>query len=120
MNVSVNETANETTDLGSCYTTIGTTTVGSSDQVYFEGKLCVVNEFMYVLKGTLSSVPLPEPNCQSAPVTVLAGELIVYGAANTSGPLPPPGSNPIPSGDGGAIISIIGSVGQIPSPCPSP
>jgi hypothetical protein len=118
MNVLVNETANETTYLGSCYFTTGTATIGPSQEVIFEGNLCVVRQYMYVLKGILTSIP--QLNCQSAPVTVLAGKLIVYGAANTTGPLPPPGSNPIPAGEGGAIISIIGSVAQIPSPCPSP
>jgi hypothetical protein len=47
-------------------------------------------------------------------------KLTVFGANSPSGPVPPPGFNPIPSGASGAIVNIIGSVGQIPDPCPSP
>jgi len=120
MSVFVNQTAGA----DSCYLTTGSATIGPSSnqsQVNFEVQLCV-DFFTYVLRGTLSIIP--QRNCQSAPLMVSAGELIVYGAVHTIGPVRPPGGNPIPSnqpgGAGGAIISVIGSTGQIPAPCPSP
>jgi hypothetical protein len=123
MSVLVSQTA----DADSCYHTTGSASIGSSNpsQVTFEGKLCVTDAFKYVLKGTLNTIP--ENDCQSAPLMVSAGELIAYGTVHISGPTPTPGpmsGNPIPvnqqGGKAGAIISIIGSTGQIPAPCPSP
>ena len=115
---------NETAGPDSCYVTTGSTELGSSSNpsdVNFKGELCV-DVFTYVLRGTLSIIP--HQSCQSAPLTVSAGELIAYGAVHTSGPVPPPGGNPIPvnqpGGEGGAIISVIGSTAKIPAPCPSP
>lgn|GEM_PF-1622514 len=102
-----------------CYITNGGGTLGSFG-VNFEGKLCSVDFFQYTLSGTLSSaIPFAQV-CQAAPAMVLAGELTVFGATSTIGAGPPPGFNPIPSGMGGAIVNVIGSVGQVPDPCPSP
>jgi hypothetical protein len=123
MSVSVSQTASP----DSCYLTTGSASItpnGNQSQVSFEGELCVTSFFTYVLRGTLHTIP--ENDCQSAPLMVSAGELIAYGAVHTSGPVPTPipGGNPIPvnqqGGNAGAIISIIGSTGQIPAPCPSP
>ena len=123
MSVSVSQTPSP----DSCYLTTGSASIGTSgnqSEVSFEGELCVTS-FTYVLKGTLTTTPVND--CQSAPLIVSAGELIAYGAVHTSGPIPTPGpmmGNPIPvnqqGGKAGAIISIIGSTGQIPAPCPSP
>lgn len=125
MGVSVEQTANQTVGPNSCYFTIGSASIGSIDNpsdVSFEGELYVPSFFTYVLKGTLNIIP--HQNCQSAPLMVSAGELIVFGAVHTIGAGPPPGGNPIPvnqqGGQGGAIVSVIGSTGQIPDPCPSP
>ncbi len=124
MGVSVEQTADQTASPTSCYFTIGSASIGSigsPSNASFEGQLCV-DVFTYVLKGSLSIIPVN--NCQSAPLMVSAGELTVFGAVHTVGAVPPPGGNPIPvnqlGGQGGAIISIIGSTGQIPAPCPSP
>lgn len=123
MSVFVSQTASA----DSCYITTGIASIGSianQSQLSFEGELCVTF-FTYVLKGTVNTMPVN--NCQSVPLMVSAGELIAYGAVHTSGPTPTPGptpENPIPvnqqGGNAGAIISIIGSTGQIPAPCPSP
>lgn len=121
MSVSVSQTASP----DSCYLTTGFTSIGSGSnqsEASFEGKLCVTF-FTYLLKGTLTTMPVS--SCQT-PFMVSAGELIAYGAVHTSGPTPTPGpspGNPIPVNQGAnpdAIISIIGSTGQIPAPCPSP
>jgi hypothetical protein len=121
MSVSVSQTASP----DSCYLTTGSASIGSignQSQVSFEGELCVTSFFTYLLRGTLNIIPVND--CQSAPLMVSAGELIVYGAVHTIGPTPLPGGNPIPvnqpGGNAGAIISVIGSTGQIPAPCPSP
>ena len=101
-----------------CYITNGGGTLGSF-AVDFEGKFCFVDFFQYTLSGTLSrSVPF-DKICQTAPAMVMAGQLTVFGANSPSGAIPP-GFNPIPGGPSGAIVNIIGSVGQIPDPCPSP
>jgi hypothetical protein len=102
-----------------CYITNGSGTLGTFG-VNFEGKLCLVDFFQYTLSGTLSRSIPSDKVCQTAPAMVLAGDLTVFGANSPSGPVPPPGFNPIPSGASGAIVNIIGSVGQIPDPCPSP
>jgi hypothetical protein len=102
-----------------CYLTDGDGMLGSFG-VSFEGTLCVQSGFQYTLSGTLSrGIPF-DSVCQTAPAMVLAGQLTLFGATSTSGPEPPPGFNIIPTGQGGAIVSIIGSTGQIPDPCPSP
>jgi hypothetical protein len=115
-----------------CFTTNGSAGIGSvpnQSQLNFEGELCV-NFDTYVLKGTVKIAPVN--TCPPPPFVVSAGELIAYGSVHISGPVatPTPGAppgNPIPvnqpaggQGGGGAIISIIGSTGQIPAPCPSP
>jgi hypothetical protein len=120
LDVSLNHTPIPDSPFGSppCYITAGNGMLGSFG-VSFEGKLCVDNP-QYTLSGTLSrgisSV------CQTAPAMVLAGQLTLYGATSTIGPVPTPTMdfNPIPNGTSGAIVSIIGSMGQIPDPCPSP
>jgi hypothetical protein len=123
MSVPVTETASP----DSCFLTTGSASIvlaGNQSAVNFQGELCIVDSFSYVLKGTLTSIP--QQNCQTAPLTVFAGDLVAYGAVHTSGPIPTPvpGGNPIPvnqqGGHAGAIISLIGSTGQIPAPCPSP
>jgi hypothetical protein len=125
MGVSVHQPAGP----DSCYLTTGSASIGSGgnqSQVSFEGELCVTSFFTYLLRGTVNIIPVNV--CPSTPpLMVSAGELIVYGAVHTSGPIPTPGptpGNPIPvnqqGGNAGAIISIIGSTGQIPAPCPSP
>ena len=125
MDVSVHQPASP----DSCYLTRGSASIGSGgnqSQVTFEGELCVTSFFTYLLRGTVNIIP--DNACPSAPpLMVSAGELIAYGAVHTSGPIPTPGptpGNPIPvnqlGGNAGAIISIIGSTGQIPAPCPSP
>jgi hypothetical protein len=101
-----------------CYITNGSGTLGTFG-VSFEGKFCT-DGVQYTLSGTLSRGILFDKVCQTAPQMVMAAELTVYGANSPSGPLPPPGFNPIPSGASGAIANIVGSVGQIPDPCPSP
>jgi hypothetical protein len=120
MDVIVNDTPIANSPFASCYVTNGSGAIGSLG-VGFEGKLCV-GLSQYSLSGTLTSGVPPANVCQAAPLTALAGELTVFGSVSTSGPNPPPGFNPIPlnHGAGGAIINIIGSVGQIPNPCPSP
>jgi hypothetical protein len=121
MSVSVSQTASP----DSCYLTTGGASIGSGSnqsEASFEGELCVTF-FSYRLKGTLTTMPVN--SCQT-PFMVSAGELIAYGAVHTSGPTPTPGpspGNPIPVNQGtnpDAIISVIGSTGQIPAPCPSP
>ena len=125
MDVSVHQTAGP----DSCYLTTGSASIasgGNPSQVTFEGELCVTSFFTYLLRGTVNITP--DNVCPSTPqLMVSAGELIAYGAVHTSGPIPTPGptpGNPIPvnqpGGNAGAIISIIGSTGQIPAPCPSP
>lgn len=123
MSVSVSETASP----DSCFLTTGSASIvlaGNQSVVNFHGELCVVDSFTYVLKGTLTSIP--QQNCQTAPLTVFAGDFVAYGAVHTSGPIPTPvpGENPIPvnqqGGKAGAIISIVGSTGRVPAPCPSP
>jgi hypothetical protein len=123
LNVSVSETAGA----DSCYLTTGSASIvlgGNPSTVDFQGELCLPTFYTYALKGTLTS--LPQQNCQSAPLNVLAGDLIAYGEVHTSGPIPTPipGGNPIPvnqpGGTAGAIVSLIGSTGQVPAPCPSP
>jgi hypothetical protein len=133
MGVSVKQTASA----DSCYLTTGGAEIGSINNTYivdFEGELCLPTSFTYVLRGTVNIIPVntcPVNNSAYAPLMVSAGELIVYGGVHTSGPVPtatPGGTNPIPvslpagggGSGGGAIISIIGSTGQIPAPCPSP
>lgn len=102
-----------------CYITNGSGTLGSF-AVNFEGKFCLVDFFEYTLSGTLSRGIPSTKICQTAPAMVMAAELTVFGANSPSGPVPPPGFNPIPAGASGAIANIVGSVGQIPDPCPSP
>jgi hypothetical protein len=125
MDVSVHQTAGP----DSCYLTTGSASIasgGNPSQVTFEGELCLTSFFTYLLRGTVNITP--DNVCPSTPpLMVSAGELIAYGAVHTSGPTPTPGptpGNPIPvnqpGGNAGAIISIIGSTGQIPAPCPSP
>jgi len=125
MDVHVHQTAGP----DSCYLTGGSASIssgGNPSQVTFEGELCVTSFFTYLLRGTVNIIP--DNVCPSTPpLMVSAGELIAYGAVHTSGPIPTPGptpGNPIPvnqpGGNAGAIISIIGSTGQIPAPCPSP
>jgi hypothetical protein len=104
-----------------CFAVEGSGTLNAAT-VAFEGRLCLL-DFQYTLTGTLS--PLftfsSSSNCQSAPITVMVGQLNAYGAVSTIGPtFPQPGSNPILIGMGGAIVNVIGSQGQIPSPCPQP
>jgi hypothetical protein len=124
LNVSLNDTPIPDSPFASppCYITNGSGTLGTFG-VSFEGKLCVaLDGFQYTLSGTLSR-GIPENKvCQTAPAMVLAGELTAFGANSSSGPVAPPGSgfNPIPNGASGAIVNIVGSVGQIPDPCPSP
>jgi hypothetical protein len=122
MSVVVSETASP----DSCFLANGSASIGSSgnaSDVIFKGELCA-DFITYVLKGTVTITP--QRNCQSAPLMVSEGQLLVYGAVHTSGPVPTPipGGNPIPvnehGGKAGAIVSIIGSTGQIPAPCPSP
>jgi hypothetical protein len=121
LEVSLNDTPTPDSPFASppCYITNGSGTLGTFE-VNFEGKLCFVDFFQYTLSGTLSRSIPSDKVCQTAPAMVLAGDLTVFGANSPSGPVPPPGFNPIPSGASGAIINIIGSVGQIPDPCPSP
>ena len=121
MSVSVSETASP----DSCFLTTGSASIvlgGNRSTVDFKGELCLPTFYTYVMKGTVTS--LPQQNCQTAPFTVLAGDLVAYGEVHTSGPTPIPGGNPIPvnqqGGKAGAIVSIVGSTGQIPAPCPSP
>ena len=125
MSVSVKQPASP----DGCYHTGGFAAInpgGNPLQVTFEGELCVTSFFTYLLRGTLNIIP--DNVCPSIPpLMVSAGELIAYGAVHTSGPMPTPGptpGNPIPvnqlGGNAGAIISVIGSTGQIPAPCPSP
>jgi hypothetical protein len=121
MVVSLNDTPIPNSPFGSppCYITNGSGTLGTFG-VNFEGKLCLVDFFQYTLSGTLSRGIPSDKICQAAPATVLAGQLTAFGANSPSGAVPPPGFNPIPAGASGAIVNIIGSVGQIPDPCPSP
>jgi len=124
MDVSVHQTAGP----DSCYLTTGSASIGSggNQSLTFEGELCVTSFYTYLLRGTVNITP--DNVCPSTPpLMVSAGELIAYGAVHTSGPIPTPGptpGNPIPinqpGGNTGAIISLIGSTGQIPAPCPSP
>jgi hypothetical protein len=123
LNVSVSETAGP----DSCYLTTGSASIvlgANPSTVDFRGELCLPTSYTYVLKGSLTS--LPQQNCQTAPLNVLAGDLIAYGEVHTSGPIPTPipGGNPIPVNQpgamAGAIVSLIGSTGQVPAPCPSP
>ncbi len=126
MSVSVSATAGS----DSCYHTTGFASInpgGNQSQVTFVGELCLPSFFTYLLKGTVNIIPVNV--CPSTPpLMVSAGQLIAYGAVHTLGAMPTPGPtpvNPIPmnnigGGDAGAIISIIGSSGQIPAPCPSP
>ena len=120
LEVSINDTPiPDSTNGVQCYVTNGGGTLGSF-AVDFEGKFCLVDFFQYTLSGTLNrSVPF-DKICQTAPAMVMAAELTVFGANSPSGPVPPPGFNPIPAGASGAIANIVGSVGQIPDPCPSP
>ena len=130
MGVSVSQAASA----DSCYLTTGGASIVSIDNtsiVNFEGELCLPTFFTYVLRGTMNIIPentCPVKNFAYVPLTVSAGELIAYGAVHTSGPVPPPGGNPIPvslapgggGSGGGLIVSIIGSTSRIPAPCPSP
>lgn len=123
LSFSMDVLANQTAGADSCYVTTGLATIGSIDNpsnVNFEGELCLPNFFTYALRGTLTVIP--QQDCQSAPWMVSAGELIAYGAEHTFGPTPLPGGNPIPPNQfsSSAIISVIGSTGQIPAPCPNP
>jgi hypothetical protein len=119
MDVSLNDTPIPDSPFGSppCYITAGNGMLGSFG-VSFEGKLCVVQGFQYTLSGTLSKGV--SSVCQTAPAMVLAAQLTLYGATSTAGPVPPPVVNPIPFGTSAAIVNVIGSMGQIPDPCPSP
>ena len=115
--------ANQTASADSCNLTTGSATIGPIDnplEVSFEGELCTPTFFTYVLRGTLSV--MPQQTCQTAPWMVSSGELMAFGAVHTVGPTPLPEGNPIPPNQfsSSAIISIIGSTGQIPAPCPSP
>jgi hypothetical protein len=126
MTVSVKQPANP----DGCYHTGGFASInpgGNPSQVTFEGELCLPSFYTYLLRGTVNIIP--ENVCPSTPpLMVSAGQLIAYGAVHTLGAMPTPGPtpmNPIPAnntggGNAGAIISIIGSTGQIPAPCPSP
>jgi hypothetical protein len=113
-----------------CHLAIGETSLGSGtnpSQASFQGEFCPQSSgYSFILRGTFTVNP--QQSCSTTPLMVSGGELIVFGANHTSGPTPPPGSNPIPgypaSGgptpSGGVTISIIGSTGQIAAPCPSP
>ena len=119
LEVSINDTPIPGSTNGvQCYITDGGGTLGSF-AVDFEGKFCLVDFFQYSLSGTLNrSIPFGNI-CQTAPAMVMAAELTVFGANSPSGAIPP-GFNPIPGGASGAVANIVGSVGQIPDPCPSP
>lgn len=123
VSLSMDVFANQTAGADSCYVTTGSATIGPIDdpsEVSFEGELCTPTFFTYVLRGTVSVVP--HQDCQTAPWMVSSGDLIAFGAVHTVGPTPLPGGSPIPPNQfsNSAIISIIGSTGQIPAPCPSP
>ncbi len=124
----------QTASADSCYLTTGGASIVSTNNtsiLNFEGELCLPTYFTYLLKGTVNISPentCPTNNDAIEPLMVSAGEFTAYGAVHTIGAVPPPGGNPIPvslpAGGGGsgagAIVSVIGSTGQIPAPCPSP
>lgn len=119
LNLVINETPVSNAPAGSppCFVGAGTGTLDTT-AITFHGQLCV-DGFQYILSGTISSDLGPSDICQPSPVMALEGGLSLFGAVSASGPTLL-GGNPIPSGAGGAIVSIVGSMGQIPSPCPSP
>ncbi len=89
----------------------------------FTGEICAAS-YIYTMQGTLEIFPT-QP-CQM-PQTVMVGTLSAYGAVHQSGPVPTSAPtpalaiNPIPSGsNSSALVSIIGTVGQVAAPCPSP
>lgn len=107
-----------------CYLTTGFGQFGGTDNLSngfdarFQGKFCTSAGFAYDMSGTLTISPM-QP-CQ-VPQTVIVGTLLVSGAVHTSGPMPPPSTNPIPlGGNSDAVVSLIGTTGQIAAPCPSP
>ncbi len=109
----------------SCYQASGGGELGpTGDQnIGFTGELCA-ESYMYSLQGTLEIFPTQA--CQ-VPQTVMVGTLAAFGAVHQTGPVPTaapspaPLANPIPSGaNSSALVSIIGTVGQIAAPCPSP
>jgi hypothetical protein len=84
--------------------------------VGFDGEFCAGFD-TYSLRGILEISPADA--CQ-VPQVVTVGDLTAFGSVHPLGPSPTPTINPFPAGfNSSALISIIGTVGEIGAPCPS-
>jgi len=89
----------------------------------FTGEFCrPPGSSTFTLKGSVE-VYTTQLCPASGPWMAMSGAFDAFGEMHTSGPTPTPApspANPLPAGPNQAIISIIGSAGQLPAPCPSP